>query len=367
MFRPTQWPMLKRLQSNPTQHSLLGVSLLLLSHSACAADWRVYSEIESITFSEPTAIKAIVDGDFDDRLDSGDNAFTHSRAELGVQRDQWHIGLISRYDYVTHFSQDAAELFFNDANDLSFEPGRELDVFLSANHILSYGIKLGYTFAPRPDLELTIATSLLKANTYVDGEIDLQGQVQDLSLFDSQLSGRVDYFYSSPQLDEDEIFVGEDFTADNGYGIAVDLAATWQATPDWQWQLQLEDIYNRFYYDSASTTDLTIQQGRTPLVAGRLNQRRQHQRLPWRATLQSRYQLQPWLGLEAEVYYTKFQTLPRLSAHLYDTFGLLYDTQTQAWGLSLQHDAVSLTLLTDTTDLQKSRIFVAAFKVNLRF
>lgn len=137
-----------------------------------ASDWRFYSKLDSLTYSQPLPIKEFI-GDFSGSFDGGDKAFTHNRFEVGVHAGNWRIGWLvgslECYDYEMSFTKDTALLTYLSENDLPIPRNRAYTLQLETEHSSSGGLPLGYTFTPHKTFNLDINLSLLRGRDFISG------------------------------------------------------------------------------------------------------------------------------------------------------------------------------------------------------
>jgi hypothetical protein len=277
---------------------VVGVCVALLYFQAQAAEKvRLYTDIESFTYTEPMAIDGFVDH-FSGKLGRGNTALTHNRFEYGVEYDHFRIAKIQRYDFQIRFSPDTALLNYLTENGLPVDRTRAYHIRLRAEHLRSDGFKLGYRFAVRDNLSIDVAASWLESRQFYSGEIraDIsQGNYSDQALdeinalvdefrgmedvkyddirpYADRLNSasrqlrdvinsangdlQADYYYYKPALREDEIdrFNGVDFSAPNGAGVTFDVRVHWNYSDALAFDVRVDDLWSRIHWKGAPHT-----------------------------------------------------------------------------------------------------------------
>lgn len=266
---------------------------------------RVYSEIKSLTYSEPMNIDGFIDH-FSGKLESGTKALTHDSAEFGFGWGNWRFARIMRYDYQLKFTNDTAYVNYQNEHHLPLDKNRNYNLLLAAEHLRSSGFKIGYTFSPKQTIQLDIAGSWLQSTQFYSGYIKaniFQGNyssdsldelkaladeiqaIQDPTYKDinpyaqrlqaasatlrNTLNGtegllRANYHYYKPGLHEDKMedFNNVDFSAPNGAGPAFDLSANWQFNDAISLFAHVEDLFSYIRWKDApySRGDINVKQ-----------------------------------------------------------------------------------------------------------
>jgi len=277
------------------KYFMLGLLLGLFPVAATAEKGiGIYSEVKSVTYSEPMNIDGFIDH-FSGTLSKGNKALTHNSAEIGFVWNNWRVARITRYDYQLQFTPDTAYLNYQIENNLPIDESRSYNLYLNAEHLRSSGIKLGYMFSPRSDLQLNIAGSMLKSSQFYSGHIranihqgsyssdsldelnqlideinsledpdytDVEPYANRLTTASNNLrsvlngsEGRLeaDYHYYKPGLHEDEIeaFNNVDFSAPSGSGVAFDVSARWQFNEKLAFTAEIQDVFSYIRWKKA--------------------------------------------------------------------------------------------------------------------
>ncbi len=331
------------------------IGLVCAASPTRATDWTIYTKFDAFAYSEPVSVDAFIQ-DFDDRLTSGEDAFTQDQLEAGIRWKNWRLAAVTRFDYITEFTDDTALVHFWEKHNIPIDEDRQYDLSLEVERVVADGFKLGYTHRVGDKFSIDAAFSyyprardLLSgkvtglgypsidqesrdaAQTIIDG---LTVRNPDLSplldvIVDIVTTLTVDYHYNEPKFDEPEfrqphiigdpnpVISGVDFSEPDGKGYSLDLAFDWQVNEKLSVSLALQDIYNEFQWDDApfsvTTLDLNpflvdainlAQEFADGLVVAPNDLVDEHvqvfianeshdQRLPWRADLAIGYRLDP--------------------------------------------------------------------------
>lgn len=348
------------------------VGLLFSGYAFSEPAFETYSFIESQSYSEIAPIKQVVDGLEGSPIDSGTFAFTHNQFEVGQRWKGFELAAFWRYDYYLEFDKDTAQLVYLDKNGIAPEKGRKYDVYLKANHLVSRGIGLGYSYDFTPDLAGRVRLNYLTASEMVDG--DLQGHIStDANTYDGDL--KLDYGYSEDILLDRR----EESVRGKGYSLDVDLF--WQLTERLDMAFSGRDVYSRIrwkdltYTRATATTDRISydQDGNLqsiPGIQGVETYRNHTQRLPERYRLTGRYVLNDRWSTSAEVFSYDEHYFPRvtLSRH-WNAFTLdaSYDFEAEAFGVGLSSRYAQFLLRTDDTDWEKAKALELLLSVGVRY
>ena len=335
---------------------------LVCSGSAAASDWSLYSEFDSITFSESFSIYDILEevegGGF---AQGGNDGFTHNQFEIGARKGPWDIALLTRYDYLAEYSSDGATLLL--ANDLGLSvPSDDYEIFAQLNHSKSHGVRLGYHYDVTPDLTLTGRVSGLLAYGVVEGQL-----AGDLSFSDAQLeTGELllDYVFTT------DIVFGRDFEKPSGYGTSFDAIAQWDVNDKLSIQAAAYDVFSRIWWSELPRTaaDATTSISRTddngilivrPTINGQNFFEDFTQRLEPRYTAQFDYQLSPHWSLSQDIFSLGRNQLTETEANYYlpsgSKIGASYEWVSNAVGVNVHWKALRLEFATDSLNPKSAR------------
>ena len=338
-------------------------ALTLLSSSlAAASDWSVYSEFESITFSESFSIYDILEevegGGF---AENGNDGFTHNQFEIGARKGPWDIALLTRYDYLAEYSADGATLLL--ANELGLSvPSDDYEIFAKLNHSKSHGVRLGYHYDVTPNLSLTGRVSGLWAYGVVEGSL-----AGDLSFSDAELeTGELllDYVFTT------DIVFGRDFEKPNGYGTSFDAIAQWNLSEKLSVEAAAYDVFSRIWWSELprTTADATTSISRTdengilivrPTINGQNFFEDFTQRLEPRYKAEFDYQFSPRWSVSQDIFSLGRNQLTETEANYHlpsgQRIGASYEWVSNAVGVNLRWNDLSLEFATDSLNLENAR------------
>jgi hypothetical protein len=280
----------------------LVATLLLISFSAYAEEtqankWTIYSNINLWAYSESQSFTKFAD-EFNEPLDSGDTALTHNFIELGGRWNNFHLGAVQRFDYITAYTQDTALVHHSNRNNIVLPDNRDYDLSLEVERITAKGYRFGYVWQAAKDLHIDFSAAwyndisdLQSGRVIAIGDLEpiteaVKAQaellISDLTVDNRDLSPLVEladsisailsinYAYDKPQFDEpfyqrpvivgdpNPLLSGVDFVAPGGDGYAFDIAISWRASPRLQLDLHVMDLFNEFTWEGAPQTRTTF-------------------------------------------------------------------------------------------------------------
>mgnify|MGYP000109027826 FL=1 len=194
--------------------------------------------IDSFSYSEPYTLDGLLNNLSGD-LSSGDVAMTFNEAKLTYAKDNWHISVLSRLDYLLEFNSDTAAIFHSIENDIALDVGRNYAIDLKAHHMISRGVQGGYKWHVDDERWLQADVTLLKSSKILSGE--LKGQWQETA--DGRQLTRLDLDY---QYSKDLLF-GEPVNHSDATGIAIDVAGAWQYSDQLSLDFKAQDLFSRIY------------------------------------------------------------------------------------------------------------------------
>ncbi len=331
-----------------------------------------YLRVDTFIYSEAITIKALGDN-WRAPLHGGEVAMATGRMEAGVSWGQWQLGAIRREDYFYRFDADTARLIHASKNKIPLTPGDEYNIALATNSQQSYGMKLGYRLALHTGLNGTLAVSLLRGTEMMDG--GLQGSARVIDDKDYDIAFDVDYRYS-----EDALFDRQTARPD-GAGYAIDLALSWQATPQWRLDFTGLDLLARITWYNAPFTRASGNSDNKeyddngyvvykPAISGLESNRDATQTLPRKLFLNSHYQLTRQLALLAE--YSDYDIQRFFSAglafHLNDSqIALLYDVANQAYSARLNTPHLQFKLSSDASEINRARLVALSLALQWQY
>ena len=332
-----------------------GRRLLLLTALACQGGWaaasepdtengyELYTQLSTLSYSNAETLAHTYDDARAGGADGGDLVFTHNRIELGVARDDWHIGAFWRTDYRLEFNDDTAQFLQQQHDGVALTPGRAYALKVEGNHISATGLVVGKRFRAGKRFNarswtLDARAHLLRATDVVDGRVDARLSISDPAL-NAALpftgTGRINYAYNKDELlDRPRAFDGV------GYGIGLELSVSAQLDEHWRVSAHLRDAPTLIYWQNLPFTDVGLTLARPrfgadgtldtqPLATGREFKRSHLQRLPIRYDVEASRALSPEL--------TAFARLRGFDDALFPQLGLRWQAAPR-WQVALSID-----------------------------
>ena len=328
-------------------------------------------EFDSLTYSEPYTIDGLIN-DLRGDLSSGNTAFTFNELKLSYQKNNWHIALLSRADYLLKFNADTAELFYQIENGVALDTDRKYLIDLQAEHIIAKGVQFGYQWQFDNDSWLSTDISLLKASKLMSGE--LYGSWQETST--EQLTDlSLDYHYSKDLLFKSPV------SHATGTGIAIDVAGYWQYDENYSADFTIKDLFSQIHWSDASYTRVTansisnvsIVNGQLdvkPILSGYTGEERYKQKLPQRWLVGVNYR-QRKHSFRSEIFYVSGYVFPRLKYQyrptLHVKYSTGYDFKSEALRLGLSYYGLDLNLATDSLSKKKAHSLTVTAALKLAF
>jgi Family of unknown function (DUF5723) len=356
----------------PRQFNLLLILFVFISHVS-AGEYEPYATIQSFSYSEPVAIKSILDK-WQPPFKGGDKAFTYSKAELGVRWDNWQFGFLQRLDYQLGFSPETAELIYLTKNRLPLEAGKEYELRIKAQHSYSRGLRLAYQHKVSSTINVGLAASYLQGKALTNGSI--QGIAQATAEKDYDFQFDTDYFYSRDVLFE------RDVTSPTGNGYSLDLHIDWRANKYFSAQLDVVDLIGKIFWNNTPFTIATASSDTKtfdadgyvryqPVISGFESNKNFTQTLPRKIFIAAQYQWSPDIGLLAELQDYKVAQFTSIGAEWCyrhsDCFQSLYNTTANAVSLRYLGDKFYVELASDKLDPEKASYFVLQLLFNQIF
>ncbi len=345
--------------------------IILLNSSAYAEGFSTYLSINSFSHSEPTALKSIID-DWDEKIYPGDLAFSVSRAEIGVEWKKWQLGYIYRYDYYFEFNADTALLKHHVENKIEFTPGKQMDIYLSANTLIADGLSLRHQ-ENLGNVTISVTASYLRGKRFMSGK--LAGEAELLTDKDYDMSFDVDYYYS-----KDKLF-GRKVESPDGRGYAIDFNMDWKFDDKWNFNINITDLIARMYWYNAPRTIATANTDTKeydedgyvvfrPVASGLETNNDFVQTIPSKLFFSTKYMLEKnSIVFEYHDYeLKKFYSVG--ASHNISTnkeLKILYNLTAEAIKLSYHTKIFRIMLTTDDIELNRARTFGLQFYINYPF
>lgn len=328
---------------------VLAVIFLFFSVFSKANEWQYKIAFDTFNHSEAIPVLSLVDNSWQGKYREGDTVTSHSRLTFSASKDNWSIGLASRFDYLVNHSSDTALLFYQDKHDIKTD--QQYNVSLSANHLFARGIFATWQQQYK-NINYDITLNLWQGTHSTYGTI--KGQVNSNQQGDLYGELLVDYSYSK------DILFDRPEQESVSYGYSVDLNALWQPYSNISIQVSFIDVINQFLWRDVTHTKVTIlnseQRNKAEaLLLGKEDLVNVTQRLPVQSTFsiyyhlknsqlnmgakQLNYQWYPWLGYQ---YNTKgawgtlgVELMPSINA-------LKLNVDKKDWGVSLMFDQLTM-------------------------
>lgn len=212
--------------------------------SAAPVAWTPFVQIDAFAHAQPVPVRAYVD-DWNAPLDSGSDAVTHNRFELGVRRGPWSVSYVQHYDYEIKASPDAALFYHQTRNRSALTTGTVYALEVDAYHLRRQGLRVGYSHE-QGSWTWSGGLSLLSGQKLLDGQ--LGGTATALGNKDYDYSAQVNYFYSRDELFERRV------GAPAAKGYALDAGITGPLAPGVVLSLRVEDLWGAMHWSQAPVT-----------------------------------------------------------------------------------------------------------------
>jgi hypothetical protein len=338
------------------------VLLLLAVPSAFAAEegWTAYTDISSLSYSEPYTINGILNN-LQGGVKSGDAAFTFNKVEAGAQYKGWQVAAFYRYDYYLKSNSDTADVYYKYKTHGILDPSATYNLDLYGSHIEAEGVGIGKYLSITKSFWIVPRVNFLHATQMIDGNVS--GQLVSTAqrgLDASGTSGHVDYYTTDDLFGFDNQGIG----SPTGEGATLDLHVGWAPIDKLELEAQVDDALSIIrwqdplhqVFDASGDTvhvDSSGHLSTTPVVTGKNDVKSTYdQTLPVRTRLSGLYNLTPKDGLLAEVFNVGIVTMPQLGYQrkIFDTIQAtaLYDFQAKAVGLGIDAGFIKASIMSDS-------------------
>jgi hypothetical protein len=356
--------------------NLFILGTLCLNSFALAAEnsnTEFFISLQNQTYSDPTSIDSFVH-EFDGDLESGDYAFIHNTAQVGVRVNNWSLSYIHRYDHFYEFSEDTARLYYENENDLLQANGQSYDLMLRGNHINASGLKAGYDWDVSPALTIKAGLSYLRSNEHYD--------VNTLGSVTSQTNNTIAGQLAIATQSHRDLVLEFPMTEPSGSGYAIDLGFDWAINEKLTLGVLLKDAVSAIDWDGSLDTDLSLttasrnvdsngQISITPLLSGTQRLSSYEQELPRKLFTDLTYQHNDELGLGINIFHTEYFTHTQLAYYytinpqnrLFLTAGL----NTRALGIGLENNWGRFGIAMDNTSYEDAQAVNLIFELNFGF
>lgn len=334
-------------------------------------DSGIFIEVESFSYSEPAAIKQLIDSFEGPEPDSGEVAFTFNKAAIGGRFGSWEVAVFTRYDYLLEFNSDTVELVYREENDLPFPIDRTYHINLEPNHIQANGISLAKSFQVDKNVIITPTINYLDADSVTRGYLRGEVSVDEQGDYEGELL--LNYIY------EEDILLDREQETISGKGYSIDFSAYWQINDKLYAALDFVDLYSEIQWDDVTFTQARANtnnvifdnEGRlqaVPLLSGIESFRDFTQTLPFRGRYEITYNFYKNLSLTGEVKQVEEYLYPRLALGAdWGRWGIAggYQFETEAIDLRLITPYLDLFLAADSSDYEDARSITVGLSIRL--
>lgn len=206
---------------------------------------RLAFQLESVNYSEATSLRSL-SGEWDDRVTSGDDALSYSRAYLGLETDDFSIQYLQRFETVYEFDNETARFIYQTENQLPLSAGETYRLEIRPRRAASEGIRLGFRNLRIGELGAAVYISLLKPFNLLDGELD--GSAIAVG------PGDYDFEFQSDLVYKHDPLYGRDNQNLSGSGYALDLHFEYALSERWHAELELVDVAGELRFNDAPFT-----------------------------------------------------------------------------------------------------------------
>jgi len=216
----------------------------------CTENQKLSIQFESTSYSEATSLRSL-SGEWNDRVTSGDDAFSVNRFRVGYEDDSYSIQYLQRIDILFEYANDTARFLYQTDNQLSLTPGEPYRLYIREKSSVSHGIRLGYKKRLAENFSVATYFSLLSPTNLERGYLD--GSAVAIAPNDYDFNFSSDVFYR-----EDPLY-GRDSELLSGNGYAWDLNFRYAINERWYATLDLLDVAGKLFFDNApfTTADAT--------------------------------------------------------------------------------------------------------------
>lgn len=342
------------------------ISTFLLSYSLTQAQdssWSLFTEFDSLSYSESFSIAEIIDSDDIEGLgfsDGGSDVFTHNNVAIGLRKRGWELAVLTRLDSYVNYTADTAQIIL--ANEIDDEVSNgNFNIDLRANHSESLGLRLGYKHEINPNVSVTGRISGLVASEIIDGSLS-----GDLAFLDTDIEGELllDYVFSQ------DIAFDREFESSEGYGFSIDGILNWKVNEKVELEFGAYDFVNRIWFDDITRTraDATTAVARTmdngilivrPTLTGEnlfdpvTQKLRPRYDAKLNYALSNRWQLSQDLFMTGGNYLTQSEAVYTVNSDL--ELGANYEWISQALGISIHWKTFKFGFATDSLNINKAR------------
>lgn len=331
--------------------SSLLLACLYASPSA-AAEIKLYFRLDSFSYSAPVSIRAAIDQWETNHFKSGKKQWSSNWLEIGVRKNNWHLGFLQRLEMDLQFSPDTSLFYYNTQNKLPVDSNYQQQLSMNAQRYQLNGARVGNFVDINPQFSLDWGLSIFTADDLIDGEI-----------YGDQTTLHLDYVYS------EDVVLDRRVEQPDGWGASLDLKTFWSPSAKTQIEMRIEDLLGTIWWDNAPFTRADASSNRNTYdengylviqpvasgVEGYINEYRQT--LKPKIQLDAKYDLNNF-GLESGVYHRDSATLLMLGVskqlrHDQKVTARLW-SEIEAVELIYQHGPLELSLALDAPERNRT-------------
>ena len=347
--------------------------LIAIAAHVGAEEYLPYVDVQSVSYSEPIAIKSMVDK-WQSPFIGGSKALTYDKAEVGFRWRKWQLGVVERYEYLLEFASPTAELIYLSENHLPLKVGKEYELRIKAQQQYSRGLRLGYRQKLSPTFTAELAASYLQGKSFTDGGIRGAAQVTAEKEYDFQFDA--DYFYSR------DVLFSREVNSPDGSGYSLDLKFDWHPNKRVSAQLNIVDLMGKIFWSDAPHTNATATSATKtfdadgyvrydPAISGLESNKNFTQTLPRKLFFAGKYQWSTNAELLAEIQdfgIVRFVSMGAGWCHNHiDCYQGLYNATAKAISLRYLGRGLRVGLACDDLNLNRARYFSAQISFDQDF
>ena len=356
---------------------LIGLQLFGLPFELAAND-EVYYRFEHFSYAGPMAVMQLAN-DWRGDIKQGDDAISFIENEIGLRKNNFLFGFVSRNYHQFSIGNDLARGFYYYNNNISLDNELRIDASLSARSYSGTGVRLGYEFKlfPLQSVELSLTPSLVALRL---DEV-IWGRFEGELFYSNNKTGGwggtidLDYHYTEDHVVRRPL-TGEYLGQLYGLDFDIDLESEW---------LDLNysgvNLFSRIYWDSLPTTTAQVSTETAFLLFGYeyfedvvLNAPALHfvqasGPFPISPNGQVNWLTTARISPIKSFYYhgLQFEASDVLGFPTSIRLGLQYDFSTSTSRFSIKHRSVEAVLASQSLDISKSQQLAASFTFHYLF
>lgn len=338
--------------------------------------WRVYSSVQAWDATDAVPIKHISEWTEHLQPRSGNNIFVQRhKAEAGVIRDGWLVGLEYRKDVTAVIAGDTLELVRRQQQKTLDGEARSYPLEGKYQAWSGSGVRVGRVFSlseraaagPR----LLVSAALYQQAQY--REVDVDGQVAYQSADSYQIQAKMQD--ANPKKQYPFMQSGPEAS-----GYSVSAALDWPLSENLHARLQLNDVAGRIRLKNVPVTTTRIDTDAAyldeqshinyrPLLSGRNVQVTGSQRIAPTSALSLSYQADRWL-FSGGLFRVADTVIPNAAveyAFRWLTVGASYESRFNTIGLMLKRGPFALNVASNSGSLDKATSLAVSASLNYAF